>query len=196
MLENPNSGSSMLEHWKILHDRAFARAFDQKCTIFAKMCLFSKAVLHRVWKNRASSGLEHAQKWKFEHRACSIIKNWLRTGIFRARACSGATLYTIFQIETQVILNSTLKIHASWHVSKWAGKKKSHSFNEPSRGCISTQGAWMSVICSSRVNNKKSRIETCFNFVQTHPLKKSSPPLFQNQPSVEVSRRNYFPIDF
>ena len=23
-------------------------------------------VLHRVWKNRASSGLEHARKWKFE----------------------------------------------------------------------------------------------------------------------------------
>ena len=92
MLENQNSGSSMLEHWKILHDRAFARAFDQKCTIFAKICLFSKAVLHRVWKNRASSGLEHAQKWKFQDRACSIIKNWLRTGIFRARACLGATL--------------------------------------------------------------------------------------------------------
>ena len=88
-------------------------------------------------------------------------------------------IYIILQIETQVILNSTLKIHASWHVSKWAGKKKSHSFNEPSRGCISTQGAWMSVICSSRVNNKKSRIETCFNFVQTHPLKKkpTSPTL-------------------
>ena len=61
MLENQNSSSSMLEHLKILHDRAFARVFDSKWTIFAKICLISKASLYRVLKNRASSGLEHAQ---------------------------------------------------------------------------------------------------------------------------------------
>ena len=88
-------------------------------------------VLHRAWKNRASSGLKHARKWKFEleharalenstwssfcpgiwlkmHYFCqnlpifkgsfassikkSSIENWLRTGIFWARACLGATL--------------------------------------------------------------------------------------------------------
>ena len=112
MLENSNSGSSMLEHWKILHDRAFARVLDQKCTIFAKICLFSKAVLHRVWKNRASSGLEYAQKWKFDHRACSIIKNWLKTGIFWARACSGATLrFTIIGSNTCVNSITRTKPH-------------------------------------------------------------------------------------
>ena len=49
----------MLEHEKILHDRAFAWVFDWKCTIFAKICLFSKARLHRALKDRASSMLEH-----------------------------------------------------------------------------------------------------------------------------------------
>ena len=58
MLENENSSSSMLEHQKILHDRAFARVFNWKCTISAKICLFSKACLHRALKNRASSMLE------------------------------------------------------------------------------------------------------------------------------------------
>ena len=54
-----------------------------------------KGCIESSMKNWASSRLEHAQKWKFEHRACSIIKNWLRTGLFRARACSGATLLTL-----------------------------------------------------------------------------------------------------
>ena len=87
-LEHAQKWKFELEHEKILLDRAF----DWKCTIFAKMCLFLKASLHQALKNWASSGLEHAQKWKFEHWACLGIKNWLRMGIFQDRVFSGATL--------------------------------------------------------------------------------------------------------
>jgi len=36
-------------------------------------------VLHRVWKNRASSGLEHARKWKFELEHARALENSTRS---------------------------------------------------------------------------------------------------------------------
>ena len=33
-------------------------------------------VLHRVWKNRASSGLEHARTWKFELKHARALENY------------------------------------------------------------------------------------------------------------------------
>ena len=37
--------------------------------------LHLQLVLHRVWNNRASSGLEHARKWKFEFEHARALEN-------------------------------------------------------------------------------------------------------------------------
>ena len=59
-LEHVRKWKFELEHaraFKILHDRAFAWVFDWKCTIFAKIYLFSKAIASGIKK----SSIEHAR---------------------------------------------------------------------------------------------------------------------------------------
>ena len=111
MLENENSSSSMLEHEKILLDRAFARVFDWKCTIFAKICLFSKARLHRALKDRASSMLEHQKLTSDGHFSGSSMLG-CNTSFFPLFSDILCHQHVMFNFLHHIM--SKIKIHLMW----------------------------------------------------------------------------------
>ena len=106
-------------------------------------------MLHRVWKNRASSGLEHARKWKFELEHARALENstwssfcpgiWLKMHYF-SKIC----------LFSKTRLHRALKNRASSMLEQQKLTSDGHFLGLSMLGCITPHlGIYFQAYCPS-----------------------------------------------